>query len=111
MRVALVVAVLLLAACGPEPLSQSAETGQKLSVQVGQMLDLKLQTIGPGEYASPPEISSAAVQFLEMSYIGPPVPAGPTQRFRFRAMRPGLAIIAFRHTDQNPIVKDTVEVR
>lgn len=111
MKATLILAALWLSACGPEPLSQGDMSGNRFSVNVGQRLDLKLQTIGPGEYATPPEVSSAAVQFLEMSYIGPPVPAGPTQRFRFRAMRPGLAIIAFRHTGQNPMVKDTVKVR
>jgi hypothetical protein len=107
----MVVAALLLAACGREPLSQGEVAGNRLSLNLGQTLSLKLQTIGPGEYASPPEISSAAIRFLEMSYVSPAVPAGPTQEFRFRSVAPGLAIIAFRHTGQNPMVKDTVEVR
>jgi hypothetical protein len=105
------IVALLLAACGPEPLAQSGLPGGTLSVVVGQKIDLKLQTIGPGEYASPPAISSPAIRFLGVAYVGPPVPAGPTQKFSFQAVAPGMAIIVFHHTGQNPIVEDTIEVR
>jgi hypothetical protein len=105
------IVALLLAACGPEPLAQSGVPSKTLSVVVGQKLDLKLQTIGPGEYASPPAISSPAIRFLGVAYVSPFVPAGPTQRFSFQAVAPGVAIIVFHHTDQNPTVEDTVELR
>jgi hypothetical protein len=111
LRIAIISAALLLVACGPEALSQNGVPGQTLSINVGQTLDLKLQTIGSGEYASPPEISSDAIRFVGVSLLGPAVPAGPIQQFRFQAMARGLAVIAFRHTGQNPMVKDTVEVR
>jgi len=111
MKVTTAAAALLLIACGAEPLAQDGAPGKTVLVRVGQSLDLKLQTIGPGEYASPPTISSAAVRFLGVSLIGPPVPAGVTQRFSFQAVAPGSAIIVFRHTGQNPVVEDTVEVR
>lgn len=111
MKVAIAAAALLLTACGAEPLAQDGAPGKTLSAVVGQNLDLKLQTIGPGEYASPPAISSPAVRFLGVSLIGPAVPAGVTQRFSFQAVAPGSAIILFHHTGQNPMVEDTVEVR
>jgi hypothetical protein len=101
----------LLLACGPEPLAQSGLPSGRLSVVVGQKLYLKLQTIGPGEYASPPAISSPAIRFLGVAYVGPAVPAGPTQRFSFQAVAPGLAIVVFHHTGQHPMVEDTIEVR
>jgi hypothetical protein len=110
MKVAVVTtAALLLGACGPEPLAQSG--AGTTTVAIGQELDFKMQTIGPGEYASPPTVSSRAVEFLGAAFIGPAVPAGPTQRFSFRAVGRGMAIIVFHHTGQNPTVEDTVYVR
>lgn len=111
MKPVLVAAALLLTACAAEPLSPGEVSGGRLSVNVGQSLSLKLQTIGPGEYASPPEISSAAIRFVGVSLVGPAVPAGPTQVFRFQAVARGLAVISFRHTGTNPMIQDTVDVR
>ena len=101
----------MLPGCGPEPLAQSGVPTGSLSLVVGQKLDLKLQTIGPGEYASPPAISSRAIRFLGVAYVSPAVPAGPTQKFSFQAVAPGLAIVVFHHTGQSPVVEDTIEVR
>jgi hypothetical protein len=50
------------------------------------------------------------VRFLEVRLVTPAVPAGPTQRFRFVAVRPGQAIIVFHHTEQGQVVEDTVNV-
>jgi len=111
MKLVVVATTLLLLACAGEPLSQTEVSGERFAVSVGQTLSLKLQTIGPGEYASPPEISSAAIRFVAMSYVGPAVPAGPTQEFRFRAVAHGLALISFRHTGMGRMVQDTVDVR
>src|SRR6266851_1748118 len=61
-----------------------AETGQTIKVPVGDEVDITLQTIGPGQYASP-TVSSPAVRFLGVSEVGPAIPAGPTQLFRFQA--------------------------
>jgi hypothetical protein len=80
-------------------------------VSVGEELSITLQTIGPGEYQSPPAVSSSAVRFLDVAYVSPSVPAGPTQRFRFKAEAPGHAIVTFRHSGSTPMVSDTVEVR
>ena len=77
----------------------------------GTEFTVTLQTIGPGEYSSPPSVSSAAVHFHDVSLVSPYVPAGPTQQFRFAAMMPGKAIVVFQHTGFTPTVEDTVNVR
>ena len=104
-------AVTFLAGCGPEPLSLRSSDGQTLNLAVGQELDLTVQTIGPGEYLSPPSISSPALQFLDATLVGPYVPAGPTQLFRFKAGAPGQAIVVIQHSESNAAVNDTVNVR
>jgi hypothetical protein len=55
-------------------------------------------------------VSSAAVRFLDVRLVTPAVPAGPTQRFRFEAVGPGLAVIVFHHTVQGPAIEDTIDV-
>ena len=109
-RGGLVVTALLLAACGLEPLAVNGSPSRTLSLVVGQELDLTLQTIGPGEYESPPTLSSPSIRFLDVAFVTPTVPAGPTQRFRFKAEAPGQTIILFLHSGSNPAVSDTVEV-
>jgi hypothetical protein len=102
----------LLAACRAENLVSIPGTPDRtVFVAVGQELDMTLQTIGPGEYASPPTISSGALRFLDVIMVTPAVPAGPTQRFRFRAEAPGQAVVTFHPTGQSPAVEDTVNVR
>ena len=104
-----VLGILLLVACS-EPLSLDGIPSRTFSVRVGQELDLTLQTVGPGTYQSPPTISSSSLRFLDMTFVGPPVPAGPTQRYRFKAEAPGHAVILFQHSGNNLAVSDTVEV-
>ena len=99
----------LCAACS-SPLEVNGAPSRTLSLAVGQEVDVRLQTIGPGQYASPPAISSSAMRFLAVSFVGPPVPAGPTQLFRFAAAAPGQAIVAFHHTGLDPEVDDTMNV-
>lgn len=45
-----------------------------------------------------------------MSYVGPAVPSGPRQLFRFRAEATGTTIVTFHHTGDFPTVEDTVVV-
>jgi hypothetical protein len=71
---------------------------------------MKLQSIGPGEYASPPAVSSSVVQFLDVRLVTPHVPAGVTQEFRFRAMKAGTAVIRFTQTVSGSTVESTVRV-
>jgi hypothetical protein len=98
-----------LVGCGQGPLEVNAVPSQTLTIKAGRELELTLQTTGPGEYASPPVVSSAAVRFLDVR-LGVPNPAGPTQQFRFEAVRPGVAVIVFQHTAQGPTIEDTVNV-
>jgi hypothetical protein len=112
-RVAPILAALAISACGgKDPVAVSiVGRSQSLTVPVGTQFNVTLQTIGPGEYSSPPTVSSAAVHFLDVSQTAITVPAGPTQRFRFDATTRGKAIIVFQHTGNNPPVEDTVDVR
>ena len=77
---------------------------------VGGLVDVRLWGGALGEYASPPDISGAAVTFLDVSTDGPPNPGGPTQRFRFRAVTRGLAIVTFTPLQIAPVVVDTIVV-
>jgi hypothetical protein len=103
--------------CGaknPVSVSIKSNSNQTLTVPAGTEFSVTLQSIGPGEFASPPTVSSGAVQFLDVSIVGPNVPAGPKQQFRFNATTRGNAIIVFRHTgaggpEMLP-VEDTVRV-
>ena len=112
-RVAPILASLTASACGGKnPVAVSiVGRSQSLAVPVGTQFNVTLQTIGPGEYTSPPTVSSAAVHFLDVAQTTLTVPAGPTQRFRFDATTRGNAIIVFQHTGNNPTVEDTVDVR
>jgi len=87
--------------CGaknPVSVSIRSNASQTLTVPAGTEFSVTLQAIGPGEYASPPTVSSGVVHFLGVSLVGPYVPAGPTQQFRFNATTRGNAIIVFRYT-------------
>jgi hypothetical protein len=99
-----------LVGCGQGPLEVNGVSSQTLTIKVGRELELTLQTIGPGEYAGPPLVTSGAVRFLDVR-LGAPNPAGPRQRFRFKAMQLGVAIIVFQHTAQGPTIEDTVNVQ
>lgn len=81
--------------CGETPLEVNGSPSQTLSIKAGRELELSLQTIGPGEYASPPLVSSAVVRFLDVQLMTPAVPARPRQRFRFEAVRPGATVSVF----------------
>jgi hypothetical protein len=103
-------AAAVLGGCGVESVAPENGSGGRFSVRVGQELELKLQTIGPGEYVSPPVLSSSALRFLNVQLIGPPVPAGLTQGFRFRGVGTGRTIVEFHHSGEGRTVQDTVDV-
>ena len=90
---------------------EPGDASHHLTVRVGQLVEIVLQTIGPGDYASPPRITPALLDFLAVGPDGYPNPGGPRQRFRFRAVAPGEAVIVFTHTGSNPAVQDTITVR
>ena len=101
----------VIACSAQNPVGVDDGTSQRLDASVGAEIIVTLQTIGPGEFASPPVISSNNVRFVDVSQADVAVPAGPTQRFRFKAVAPGRAVITLRHTFQNRVVEDTVDVR
>ncbi len=103
----------LLLACHSDSIASlnAGATDRTITVGLGQEVRITLQTIGPGNYDSLPALSSTAVRFLDMAYLGPFVPAGPTQLFRFSAVARGTTIIVFHSSDMNPAVQDTVIVR
>jgi len=102
----------LLAACSADRLVDATQyPGGPITVAAGQEFALTLGTLGPGQYASPPEISSLVVKFVSDSFVGPVTPAGPRQEYRFKAVTWGLATITFRHTGDNPTVQAVVQVR
>jgi hypothetical protein len=97
--------------CGGVTTLEPGDATHHITVSLGQSVDIVLQTIGPGEYASPPRISPALLVFVGVSEDGPPNPGGPRQRFQFRATAPGDAVITFTQTFNNSVVHDTVSVR
>ena len=101
----------LLTGCVTEPVAIEGSESQVLSIVVGQELHVTLQTIGPGEYESPPSVSSPSLRFVSVALVSSRVPAGPSQQFRFVGEARGQAIVVFRHSGNNPTVTDTVYVR
>ena len=111
-RAAVIAALLGLLGCGGDAvLSPHDIVASRTVAFVGQQLSVRLQSIGPGEYAAPPAISSSAVRFLKVALVGPAVPAGVTQRFFFRAAAPGQAVVTFQHSGISATVIDTIDVQ
>ena len=108
----LALAALLLAGCASEGPTDAGEgIGRAFTVQAGRQLEIRLQSIGPGEYLAPPSISSTVIRFVDVREATPHVPAGVTQLFRFQAVTPGRALVMFRHSEQSATVVDTVDVQ
>jgi hypothetical protein len=128
--IGLLVAASVLAACNsesaasPAPMSDgSLVSGQTIygqsqthiAVAVGQQVGLTLWTVGPGAFDSLPVVSSPGLRFLDAAVVGPYVPAGPRQLFRFTATARGRFVVSFPHSgslnEQAYHVVDTVDVR
>jgi hypothetical protein len=77
------------------------DAGRIVVAAVGDRIEVTLQTIGPGQYGNP-TMSSRAVLFLDESSVGPPIPAGPTQLYRFEAIASGQADITVPHSGDPP---------
>ena len=110
----LAIGVLIAGGCQADAVVGVMEGSQAISVRVGQEISITLGNVGPGTYASPPQISSSVVTYLGVDVVPPYTPAGPNQRFRFNAATPGRAIVEFRRTLGDAtlaVVQDTVEVR
>lgn len=106
-------AAVVTSACGADRLVaiKAGDFDAHVGARVGDRIEVMLQSIGPGEYTSPPDISSPAVQFLDVVDCGNPIPAGVTQCFHFRAVESGSAVLTFTHTGMNRSVRDTIDVR
>ncbi len=109
-RLSAALALVAIFGCGSGPFEAYAAPDHAISIKVGRELDLTIRSVGPGEYASPPTISSAAIRFIDVTSVTPPVPAGDTQLFRFEAMQPGDAVITFVQSSGGLTVQDTVHV-
>ena len=72
---------------------------QQVNAQVGQTIQITLQTIGPGQYGSP-TISSTVIQFEGAAFAKMQNPGGPKQVYRFRARAQGEARIDIPHVVQ-----------
>lgn len=109
--VLLAFAVIGMAACRADAITFVGRGNRSFVVAKGADFTIVLQTIGPGEYGSPPTVSSTSVRFIDVSQATVEVPAGPTQQFRFQAVSSGQAVIGFQHSGFDPPVSDTVVVR
>lgn len=110
----LALGVLIAGGCRSDTVVGVTEGSQTISAQVGQEISITLGNVGGGTYASPPQISSSVLTYLGVEVVPPYTPAGPNQRFRFRAATPGRAIVEFRRSlgeTTLAVVQDTVDVR
>ena len=108
--------VLLIAACGLDDIvSVPADARSRtIDATVGQGIHITLGNVGPAIYETPPRLSTNVIEFLGVDVIPPFTPAGPTQLFRFRAIRRGEAVIHFRRLLGDSVVsvvEDTIRVR
>jgi hypothetical protein len=90
----------------------NANSGQTVSVSLKDTVDIRLQTIGPGEYGSP-EISSSSIYFEKIlrtprNEINP---GGPVQYYQFVADLKGQAKISILHTYNSVVFEITIEVK
>lgn len=111
-RLLTLLSLVLLAGCdAADPVAPDQIGGETIAVPANQAFGITLQTIGPGEFTSPPRVTSTSVRFVAMEYPAAVVPAGVTQRFQFQALRPGRAVITFGHTITDLVVQDTIIVQ
>ena len=100
--------LLLVLACagdGPTGLKVREEAnGTEVTLALGAFLDVVLGNVGPGTYASPPDITGAALAFEGVEVVPPYLPSGPTQRFRFKAIARGAAKVTLAKTDNVGVV-------
>ena len=106
--------VAVLSACGSDRLLVDDNRSQVVLARVGQEIDITLGNVGGATYESPPHISSPVLTYLGVDIVPPFTPAGPNQRFRFKAVARGDAIVQFRRTLIDSLVstvEDTIDVR
>ena len=99
-RAILIVSALSFFGCGdtgPEGILALNGATSPITVKVGQVMQITLQTVGPGHYEDP-TISSSAVTFIGTVPPDFQPPAGPRQVFQFEAASSGQASISIKHT-------------
>jgi len=89
---------------------------RRIDAHHGDLIDIRLWGGALATSASPPAVSTAAVEFVDVSVEtgsgGIVSPGGPTQRFRFRALSPGSAVVTFSPLQPgSPVVSDTIVVQ
>lgn len=113
-RALLSLGVLLVGACGAAVIGVPVDgRNQTIPAAVGQEIAVTLGSLGPATYASPPTISSNVLTFVGVEVVPPFDPGGATQRFRFRAVAAGQAIVDFQRVLNDSVlsvVEDTVVV-
>ena len=98
--------------CGADRIVAFPDVTHRVDVGVGDMVDVTLRAGALGGYLVPPAISAPIVVFLEVTDPDKfPVPGGPAQRFRFRAVAPGTAVVTFMPVQPGPTVVDTIFVQ
>src|SRR6476660_3205309 len=108
---------IVVAGCGADHIVSvsSGLVSQRVNARTGDLIDIRLWGGALGTYASPPAISTPAVEFVDVSIEtgsgGTINPGGPTQRFRFRAITAGLAVVTFTPLQSAPVVADTIIVQ
>jgi hypothetical protein len=109
--ISLVAFAFLANGCGDEgTLSIIGPSSRTVHTRVGYRVNVELATVGPGQFASPPAISTDVVRFLDLTYLGPPNPGSQTQRFSFVAEKSGLAVVRFVAEFGDQVVEDTIIV-
>jgi hypothetical protein len=117
LRLALVLLVVSVAnACHERsPFEVYGPAAATFFIGIGQQIDIHMQTVGPGEFGSPPTLGGSTIAFLGVG-PGPIDPGGITQVFHFKGVTAGTTIITFQSIDNTPgfpqvNVVDTVTVR
>ena len=89
-----------------------SNTGQEVAVPIGQAIELRLQTIGGGQYQDP-QITGSAIRFEGSAFAKPADqnPGGPKQYYHFRATEEGEAKIRIPHSGSNAAFTVTVHVK
>jgi len=87
----------------------SNNNGKRVTVAVGQAIEITLQTIGPQQYGAP-KISSEAVRYESVALKMPPNPGGTTRVLRFHAVAEGEATIQLISINPENVFAVTVEV-
>ena len=105
----------VLSACGPDSIVnvRADAVSRTVGVAVGQELRIPLWNAGPTLYENPPQMSSDVLAFVGVEVVPPFNPGGPTQEFRFKALREGVSLIRFRKFFLDSVVyvvEDTVLV-